>query len=421
MVVDPFVNAAGPSELLVCSIGPQLPASYVSYELRMNLRNSARAAIAAVFLTILPAHAQQAPQPQVTIDLKPLGAATDLFADRGDSKYQQRGVINVFWLDNDHFAVAFSTSRRWSGTQKPEPLHIRLIVFDLQGKKLHSRDWDVGAEGPEAVMTVELTPGPDNSILVIHRSNSESKIPDGDFVQVLNSDTTLRQDFHVPATSNWVPSILPEPGMVLQTYYADKHSSLTWWSGNPLKPGVKLDLSPNQGQLLAGPPGVATWADCTTSIFCTGVHVYRQEKPALYYSLPEGELEPLPRVFLSPTSLVIELRSEEKKQSDLVLTHADGTHTPLPVIPHGSQVVGVTGVSRDGQRFALTAAGEVGICGMFDFWCNERSHAIVIDVPTNRIVFQQGVSAAAGTSGLSPDGKHLAIFDRDKLSVYALP
>ena len=135
-------------------------------------------------------------------------------------------------------------------------------------------------------MTLELTPGPDNSILAIHQSNSEGKIPDGDFVQVLNADTTLRQDFYVPATSNWVPSILPDPSLVLQTYYANKHSSLTWWSGKPLKPGPKLDLSPNQGELLAGPPGLATWADCTTSIFCFGVRVYRQDKPAWIYPLP---------------------------------------------------------------------------------------------------------------------------------------
>jgi hypothetical protein len=384
-------------------------------------RMSFTASFTAFLLAVTSAVAQEKPQPQITVDLKPLGAAPDLFADQSDSKYQQRGTIQVFWIDEAHIAVAFSTTHRWTTSQKTEPLHIRLTVFDLQGKELHRRDWDLGAEGPEAAMTLELTPGPDNSILAIHQSNSESKIPDGDFVQVLNADTTLRQDFYVPATSNWIPSILPEPGLVLQTYYANKHSSLTWWSGQPLKPGAKLDLLPNQGEILVGPPGVATWADCTTAMFCFSVRIYRQEKPTWSYPLPQTEVQPLPRVFLNPTSLVIELRSSESKQSDLILARADGTHTPLPAIPHGSQVVGVTGVSRDGQRFALTAAGEAGICGVFDLWCNERSHALVIDVPSNRIVFQQGVSAAGGTSSLSPDGKHLAIFDRDKLSVYSLP
>jgi hypothetical protein len=372
-------------------------------------------------LVAVSALSQEKSQPQVTVDLKPLGAAPDLFADQSDSKYQQRGAIQVFWPDEAHIAVAFSTNRRWTSSQKPEPLHIRLAIFDLQGKQLHSRDWDFGAEGPEAAMTLELTLGPDNSILAIHQSNSTGKIPDGDFIQVLNADTTLRQDFYVPATSDWVPSVLPEPSLVLETYYTNKRSALNWWSGKPLKPGPKLELPPGNEEILAGPPGIAARADCAYSNLCFAVRVYRPDKPAGTYTVPEMAQGALPRVFLSHTSLVIELRSSESKQSDLVLARVDGTHTPLPAIPHGSQVVGVTSVSRDGQRFALTAAGEVGICGVFDFWCNERSHALVIDVPSNRIVFQQGVSAGGGTSSLSPDGKHLAIFDRDKLSVYSLP
>lgn len=387
---------------------------------------AARLLAVAAILAAASALAQEHTQPQVTVDLKPLGAAPDLFADRGDSKYQQRGVIKVFWLDDAHIAVAFSTNRRWSGTAKSESLHARLVVFDLQGKQLQNREWEFGAEGPDAAMTLELTPGPDNSILAIHQTNSESKIPDGDFVQVLNADTSLRQDFYVSATSNWVPSILPEPGLVLETYYANHHSALTWWSGKPLKAGMKLDLPPSRNETLAGPPGLAARADCANSILCFGVRVYgseasHPEKAFWSYSLPEPEMVPVPRIFLSPTALVVELQREDEKQGQVVVIHPTGPPTTLPALPHGFQVVNATSVSRDGGRIAIVGSGEVGLCGTFNIWCNERDQTLVIDVPANRIVFQQGVSATGGTSSLSPDGKHLAIFDRDRLTVYALP
>ncbi len=392
----------------------------------MNFPLSALIAVTTAFLATVPALAQEKTQPQVIVNLKPLGAAPDLFNDQSDSKYQMRGVINAFWPDDDHIAVAFSTNRRWSSTQKPEPLHVRLIVFDLQGKQLYSRDWEFRAEGPDGAMTLELATGPDNSILAIHQSNSAGKIPDGDFVQVLNADTSLRQDFYVPATSVWVPSVTPDAGLVLETYYANKHSSLTWWSGKPLKPGPKLDLPPGKEETLAGPPGLAARADCANSTLCFGVRVYhpettRPDKPAWYYSLPSPELVPLPRVFLNPTALLVELRDPDKKQSQLTVIRPDAPPMPLPAMPHGMQVVGVTSVSSDGARFSITGAGEVGICGLFDIWCNQRGQTLVIDVHANRIVFQQQISAAGGTSSLSPDGKHLVIFDRDKLTVYALP
>jgi hypothetical protein len=386
----------------------------------------ARILASAAILVGLKAFPQEKPQPQIIIDLKELGAAPDLFADQSDSKYQQRGVINVFWMDNERFAAAFSTTRRWSGTPKPEPLHVRLIIFDLQGKQLHRREWDFGADGPEATTTLVLAPGPDNSILAIHQSNSEGKIPDGDFMQVLNADTSLRQDFYIPATSNWVPSILPEPGLVLESYFTNHHSALTWFSGKPLNGGVKLDLPPGKEAVLAGPPGIAARVDCASSTLCFGVNVYTPQaaapgRAAWSYSLPEPGMVPVPQVFLSSTALLVELHREDEKQAELVVIHPGGAATRLPPLPRGLQVTAVDGISKAAARFAISGSGEVGICGGLNIWCSEREQTLVIDVAANRIVFRQAISATGGRSSLSPDGRHLAIFDRDKLAVYALP
>jgi hypothetical protein len=376
--------------------------------------------------TAIAAHPQQKPPPQLAIDLKPLGAAPDLFADQSGSKYQQRGLVSVFWLDDAHLAAAFSANRRWSASPQPEPLRVRLIIFDLQGKQLHSRDWNIGSEGPEGAATLDLAPGPDNSILAIHQSNSAGKIPEGDFVQVLNADATLRQDFYVPATSNWVPSALPEGGLVLENYYANRHSVLAWWSGKPLKAGPKLDLPPGKEETLAGPPGTAARADCANPKLCFDVQVFSPHpsqpgKPTWTYSLPQPGMVPVPVVFLSSAALVVELRREDEKQAELVVAHPHGETAPLPALPHGFEILGVAGVSRDGGRFAVVGTADAGLCGTFNLWCSERGETLVFDVPSNRIVFLQGISAHGGASSLSPDGKRLAILDRDKLTVYALP
>jgi hypothetical protein len=381
--------------------------------------------LAFFFAVLTTALAQEKPQPQFTVDLKPLGAAPDLFTDQSDSATQQRGVINTFWLGNDRLAVAFSTNRRWKGDSKPEPLQVRLLIFDsATGKQLKSREWNISTEGPEGDTTLELAPGPDNSILVVHESASESsaqsKIPEGDFIQVLNPDTSLRQDFYVPATSAWVSTITADASVALQTFYADKHISVAWWSGEPLKPGPKLDIPAGTEQPLAG-PGVVARADCPSALTCTDVRIYGPNRAGWTYFLAAPDTVPVPRVFLSPTALFIELRHPDQKLSQWIVVHADRSQTALPSLPKELRALRVSSLGAEGKRISIDADGEAGVCGTFGIWCKQLGETLVIDIPANRIVFQQETSAYGGVSSLSPDGKHVAIFDRDKLSVYLLP
>jgi hypothetical protein len=363
-------------------------------------------------------------KPAIAIDLKPLGAAADLFADPNDSRYEQRGIINLFWVGDDRLAVAFSANRRWTGTDKPEPLEIRLIVFDRGGKQLNERDWTLGAQGPEANETLELLAGPDSSILAIHETLADgtgaAKIPEGNFVQVLNADTSRRQSFYIPSTSAFVAGNAPEPSLVLQTFFADKHSSLQWWSGKPLKPSLKIELAKGREPVLTG-TNVAAQPVCSTASLCWGVRVFRSGAPPWTYQAPTFEFLPIPRAFLAPDALLVELRSADQKQGQLLVAHPNGSQTPLAPLPKDQQISTVSGVSRDGRRFAVDAAQAVGLCGALSLWCRERGSALVYDVPANKIVFQQEVSANGAVAAISPDGRDLAIFDRDKLALYRLP
>jgi len=389
---------------------------------RQPTRRTLLIAVLGMILPTTPAISQT--KPAVAIDLKPFGAAADLFADPNNSKYQQRGIVNLFWIGDDRLAVAFSANRRWTNSDKPDPLEIRLVLFDRAGKQLNERNWTIGAQGPAANETLELLPGPDSSILAIHETIADGpaapRIPEGNFVQVLNADTSLRQTFYIPSTSVFVPGNAPEPSLVLQTFFADKHSSLEWWSGKPLKPALKIELSKAREAVLAG-TNVAAQAICSTPSLCSGVRVFRSGAAPWTYNLPALDYQPVPRLFLSPTALLIELRPTLQSSGKLVIANQNGTQTPLIEVSRDRQITAIGSVSKNGHRFTIETAQAVGLCGALDLFCRERGKAFVYDIPANQIIFQQETSANGAVSAISPDGRDLAIFDRDKLAIYHLP
>ncbi len=364
--------------------------------------------------------AEEKPQPETTVDLKHLGSAPDLFTDQSDSAYPQRGVISLFWRGEDRIAIAFSTNRRWKSDNKPEPLAVSLLIFDRSGKQLAQRQWNFSSDGTDGDTTLDFEPGPDNSILAIHESNTPGTIPEGNFIQVLNPDTSLRQNFYVPAISAYVPGVLSDARMPIQTFYADKHASITWWGGRPLKPGLTLALPPGAGEMLAGPGAIAR-AVCPIKTSCTGVVVVRPQTAGWKYTNASADRVLVPRFFLNADEILIELRQPDQKQGQWIVARSDGSNTTLPALAKGLQPLTATGISTGGRRLALIAAGESGLCGSFDLWCKQRGAALVIDLPGARTIFEQEISTTGGVSALSPDGKHLAIFDRNKLIIYAVP
>jgi hypothetical protein len=386
-------------------------------------RQLGRAIFAVLVLVWTDPAARAQQKPVVQIDLKPLGAAPDLFADQSEAKYAQRAIANVFWIDNDHIAVAFSATHRWSNSEKPEPLHVRLIIFDRTGKQLHEREWSIGAEGPEAATTLEITPGPAGSILALHRSTAQApgeRIPDGDFIQVFNADASLRQNFYVPASSASAAGSLTDPRLVLQTFFADKHTSLSWWGGNPLKSETQVDLPPSEEENILAGPGVAARSICATKTLCSGIRVFRSGGNPWIVSTPMPEFTPVPLGFLQPDSLLVQMRDLYGKSKGWFVAHPNG-QTQLPAVAKSVEDFNVTAVSADSQRFSVDVSGETGVCGALSLYCKDFARALVIDLSTNRVLLEESLSNYGGQSALSPDGKQLAIFDRNKLTIYDVP
>lgn len=374
-------------------------------------------------------------KPAIQVNLHPLGVAPDLFTDQSDSKYEQRAVDTVFWLDNDTLAAAFSTTRRWTEKENPQPLNVRLVTFDRAGKQLFERNWTVGNDGPEAATSLQIAPGPDRSILAVHSSiqagPNVNGIPEGDFIQVLNADTSLRQDFYVPASSAWVGNAISDSRLLLENFYADKHISLAWWSGNPLKLETQLDLPWAAEDTLAG-PGVAARGMCECNSpqiggvcldrsRCNAIRVFRPNRPQQIILTPSPTFSPVPIGFLRPDALLVELRDSEGTAKSWFLARSDGVQTPLPSLPKSVEAAELTGVSADSERFSIDLGGETGLCGALNLYCKNYGRILVIDVTANRVVLEEPLSVYGGRSALSPDGKALAVFDKNKLAIYAVP
>ena len=376
---------------------------------------------AATFIfTAIPA-CPQWQSPVAVIDLKPLGAASDLFANESEDKYQKRGLISVLWLGDDRIAAAFSTNPRFTNNDKPEPLHVRLVVFDLSGKQQNERDWSFGAEGPAADSNLDIEPGPDGSMLAVHGTNpmAGSAVPEGNNIQVLKPDASLQQNFYVPSTSTYVASWPSSAAIVVEQMFADNHLGFTWYRGQPLAPKAKLEMPRGETAGLIG-PDVAAHSVCADERHCSSIRVYPSSGKEWVFQSPSTELSPIPRAFLSATALLLELRHNDKLEK-LIVAHPDGTHTALPEIPGNQEILDVTGISEGGERFSLDTGRESKLCTGLGFRCGEKGQTVVIDVPARQVIFQEKLSSHGGTSALSPDGKHIAIFDKNKLTIYPLP
>lgn len=376
----------------------------------------------AVFLsTQLNLSAQAKPDaPVVTVDLQPLGAAADLFANNSGDRYQQRGAICLFWSGSERIAVAFNTTPRFSKNEKPEPLQIRLLIFDLTGKQLYERDWNFGDEGPAAASSIDIEPGPENSIMVVHvnePSTIGAAVPEGNSIQLLNPDLTLRQRFYVPSTSSYIAAWPSSPDLVVQRYFSDQHSVISWYAGTPLGVAGMLVVPAHETPKLVGPNAVAQ-SICSDPHHCSTVRVYATDHTQWSYTSPSADLNAVPRAFIGPKALLVELQHSQRP-GKLVVVHAEGAAEEMPDLPGGMEVLDVSGISDDGKRVSLNTGNESKLCGL-GFFCGERSESFTLDIPEKKTLFRQKLSGNGGTSALSPDGKHLAIFDKNKLAVYAL-
>ena len=92
----------------------------------------------------------------------------------------------------------------------------------------------------------------------------------------------------------------------------------------------------------------------------------------------------------------------------------NGTATPVSIngLARPTTLVGIT---RDGKRFALQAGGNPDVSNQ------SFKRFVVAEVDQPKAVFEKKGSVFGSASGMSPDGKWIAIMDKAELSLYPLP
>jgi hypothetical protein len=374
-----------------------------------------------ILLGALTAFPESGPQPAVTIDLKTFGMAADLFAKPSESRDQARGLLNLFWLGSDRLVAAFSTSPRYTKSNHPIPLQVRLVIFDIEGKQQATKDWTFSAEGPEGDTTLDVEPGPDKTILAIHVSASAAPgLPEGNQLQVLSSEAKLLQNFYIPSDSVMLPVPPPVTSLVLQQFVDADRTALRFFTGRPLKSHLIIQF-PRRTETLVG-PNEAARVVCSDPTTCPTVRVFKADGTSWGYT-ETPHLIPHPRAFLNPNTLLVEVEVPEKANK-LLLLHSDGSRSDVPSLKSTDSIGSVAGVATDGSRFAIDTYGENGVCGFLDFACSQHAKSLVMEVAGGtavRVIFEKSLSSQGGKSSLSPDGKRLAVLDRGKVLLFPLP
>jgi hypothetical protein len=344
------------------------------------------------------------------IPLVPFGMPKALFAGSRPFTcfHEHTAGTRMFWLDDDHIFVAFTTNRPCTVRSQEEDSNLRGIVFDTSGAKLASRDWPL-------VTGFNLFAGPDHALIL--RRGSKLQFLDS-HLQTIESGELAEspRGMWVTPARRTIP-LLSADGRNFEFYSAVPLKLLTT---------IALDQSSEANAVPSWIPGDERVAGsrCTDkSVFsCNKILILTSDANFLApdgapWSYEETEKPTSLQVvgFIDSTHLVI--TREDKgffHSAQLLIVRPNGSKTQLPnagssFSPH--RIAGVAG-SRFGMEFDAP-----GPCDE----CIVARRFVVAEVDSRKFLFEKSGSPYFSYSELSPDGKRLAILDNNALTLYPLP
>lgn len=382
---------------------------------RPKTRRIALLALLVLFVPSLYAQQQSLPKPTV-IPLEPFDLPRGFFSlNRPMLCFHDHPTgTRLFWLDETHVFVAFTTTRPCTRRAEEEPLALRALVFDTSGRNISNRTWTIGD-------SFGVFPGPNHSVIVKRGSR----------LDMLNQhlQTTESGELAEKPKGMWVTP----RHRTIPLLAADGHN-FEFYTTDPLKQlsTIALDSTSEINAVKEWTPGderVAGSLCHDRSVFqksiytCTKILVLTAETNFLKpdgapwsYEETDKPVWLQPVGFLDATHLVITREERGLFHSmQMFIVRPNGAKLPLPAIGslEPSKIVGAT---EDGTRFGIefNAPGNCEDCVAAKIFT-------VTEPDSHQFLFEKEGTPYLSQGELSPDGKWMAILDNGAVALYPIP
>jgi hypothetical protein len=357
------------------------------------------------------ASAQDRPKPLV-IPLQPFGLPKGFFSGGRSLTcfHAHKSGTRLFWLDNSHIFVAFTTNSPCTFKSGSDTASVRAVIFERTGAKVASRDWPLEGD-------FTLFAGP-NHLVVLWRGNKLEFLDD--HLQPVDSGELAEKPkgLYVTPARHTIPLLS-----------ADGHN-FEFYSASPLKllTTIPIDQSTEINAVEDWTPGdervAGVHCQDKSDYSCTKILVLT---PDANFLRPDGEpwsyeetAKPValhPIGFLDPTHLLVSrLEKGFLRSPQVLIIRSDGSKTLLPNPGASFFVHDIAGITADGTRFGL----EYTAASMCENCVSERRF-VVEELDSKRFLFEKYGSPFFSRFELSPDGKSVAVLDDGALSIYPLP
>jgi len=355
--------------------------------------------------------AEKRAQPLV-IYLEPFGIPRALFGRGGPllCLHMHASGTRLFWLDDTHLFVAFTTNPPCTFHTSPEPSNLRGLVFDTTtGVRVASHDWTVSED-------LSVFAGPNHTVV----------LRDGNKIEFLNARLQQVDSGELDDTPK---GLWPTPRRQTMALLSSDGRNYEFYGARPMRllDTISLDASDEVRAIkewVAGDERIAG-SRCTdkSPYSCMKIVVQTPDSKFLErdgapwsYQETEKPVSLQPIGFLDATHLII---SREDKNffhgPEMLIVTPTGARIQLP--PLGQLYPRrIAGIADEGERFGIEmyALGSCTDCIVANFFA-------VADPDSRKFLFEKRGTPYMSAGELSPDGRWMAILDEGAVTMYPLP